>query len=139
MRFHSPKTLGAPDAIYEDDLQAGTDVTLLYEPGTVATRLGVKRRVLVSILRGTLDKQLIGKTVGFATTARQFRLEGGQALLLSGAPHIVVSSGAGTHRDDLHAARRNTLLWQRRALLVRIEGNLPAARLITIARSITTG
>jgi hypothetical protein len=32
-----------------------------------------------------------------------------------------------------------TLLWQRRALLIRIEGDLPAARLLAIARSITTG
>ena len=107
MRFHSPKALGAPDAIFEDDLQAGVDVTLLYEPGTVAARLGVRRRVLVSILRGTLDKQLIGKTIGAATTARQFRLDGGQALLLTGAPHIVVIFRQREHdRDDVHAARR---------------------------------
>jgi len=73
VRFHSPKALGAPDAIFEDTLQAGVDVTLLYEPGTVATRLGVRRRVLVSILRGTLDKQLIGKA------ARQFKKANGKA------------------------------------------------------------
>lgn len=140
VRFHYPKALGAPDAIYEDDLQAGTDVTLLYEPGTVAERLGVKRRVLVSILRGTLDKQLIGKTMGVATAARQFRLEGGQALLLSGAPHIVVIFRSGnTIETTSTRLAGTTLLWQRRALLVRIEGKLPPARLIAIARSITTG
>jgi hypothetical protein len=140
VRFHSPKALGAPDAIFEDQLQAGVDITELYEPGTVAGRLGVRRRVLVSILRGTLDQQLLGKTIGFATKAKQFRLDGGQALLLSGKPHIVVIFRRG-NRIDTTSTRMagNTLLWQRRALLVRIEGNLPEARLVAIARSITTG
>ena len=140
VRFHSPRALRAPDAIFEDDLQSGVDVTLLYEPGTVAARLGVRRRVLVSILRGTLDKQLIGKTIGTATTARQFRLDGGQALLLTGQPHIVVIFRRGnTIETTSTRLAGNTLLWQRRALLVRIEGNLPEARLIAIARSFWTG
>ncbi|MDP9257340.1 MAG: hypothetical protein M3Q31_12380 [Actinomycetota bacterium] len=140
VRFHSPRALGAPDAIFEDDLQAGVDVTLLYEPGTVAARLGVHRRVLVSILRGTLDKQLIGKTIGTATTARQFRLDGGQALLLTGQPHIVVIFRHGSTIETTSTRLAgNTLLWQRRALLVRIEGNLREARLIAIARSFWTG
>jgi hypothetical protein len=140
VRFHSPKALGPPDAIFEDQLQAGVDITELYEPGTVAGRLGVRRRVLVSILRGTLDQQLLGKTIGFATKAKQFRLDGGQALLLTGKPHILVIFRRG-NRIDTTSTRMagNTLLWQRRALLVRIEGNLPEARLIAIARSITTG
>ena len=140
VRFHSPKALGAPDAIFQDTLQAGVDVTLLYEPGTVAARLGVRRRVLVSMLRGTLDKQLIGKTIGTATSARQFRLDGGQALLLTGQPHIVVIfRHGGTIETTSTRLAGNTLLWQRRALLVRVEGNLPEAQLIAIARSITTG
>jgi hypothetical protein len=140
VRFHSPKALGAPDAIFEDDLQAGVDVTLLYEPGTVAGRLGVSKRVLVSILRGTLDKQLIGKTIGAATTARQFRLDGGQALLLTGARHLFIIFRQGSTIESTSTRLAGTtLLWQRRALLVRIEGDLPASRLIAIARSITTG
>jgi hypothetical protein len=140
VRFHSPKALGVPDAIFQDQLQAGVDVTELYEPGTVAGRIGLRRRVLVSLLRGTLDNQLLGKTMGFATKARQFRLDGGQAILLTGKPHIVVifRHGRTIETTDTRMAG-NTLLWQRRALLVRIEGNLPEARLIAIARSITTG
>jgi hypothetical protein len=140
VRFHSPKALGAPDAIFQEQLQAGVDVTLLYEPRTVAGRLGVRRRVLVSILRGTLDKQLLGKTIGFATKSRQFSLDGGQAILLTGKPHILVIFRRGNtiETTDTRMAG-NTLLWQRRALLVRVEGNLPEARLIAIARSITTG
>jgi hypothetical protein len=140
VRFHSPKALGAPDAIFEDDLQAGVDVTLLYEPGTVAGRLGVKRRVLVSILRGTLDEQLLGKTIGFATSVKRFRIAGGKALLLTGARHMLVIFRRGNTVDSTSTRLAGTtLLWQRRALIVRIEGNLPANRLIAIARSLTTG
>jgi hypothetical protein len=140
VRFHSPKALGAPDAIFEDQLRAGVDVTLLYEPGTVAGRLGVRKRVLVSILRGTLDEQFLQKTIGVATTARKFELDGGRALLLTGARHIVVIFRRGNAVDSTSTRLAGTtLLWQRRALLVRIEGDLPAARLIAIARSITTG
>jgi hypothetical protein len=140
VRFHSPKALGAPDAIFEDELQAGVDVTLLYEPGTVAGRLGVHRRVLVSILRGTLDNQLLGKTIAIATKSRQFRLDGGEAILLTGPPHIFVLFRRGSAVDSAPTRMAgNTLLWQHRALIVRIEGNLPQAQLIAIARSITTG
>ena len=115
VRFHSPKALGAPDAIFEDTLLAGVDVTLLYEPGTVAARLGVRRRVLVSILRGTLDKQLIGKTIGFATTVKRFRIDGGPALLLTGAPaHGGALPAAGTRSTRrLTRLAGTTLLWQR--------------------------
>jgi hypothetical protein len=140
VRFHSPKVLGAPDAIFEDQLQAGVDVTLLYEPGTVAGRIGVRKRVLVSMLRGTLDQQFLQKTIGVATTARKFELDGGQALLLTGAPHIVVIFRRGSRVDSTSTRLAGrTLLWQRRALLIRVEGDVPAARLIATARSITTG
>jgi hypothetical protein len=139
-RFHPPEALGAPDAIFEDRLQHGVDVTLLYEPGTVARRLGTRKRVLVSLLRGSLDAQLLQKTIGVATTSRRFRLEGGPALLLTGARHLVVifRQGADVESTSTRLAG-TTLVWQRRALLVRIEGDLPDAQLIAIARSITTG
>jgi hypothetical protein len=140
VRFHSPKALGAPDAIFEDPLRQGVDVTLLYEPGTVARRIGIRRRVLVSLLRGSLDSQLLQKTIGQATTSRRFRLEGGPALLLTGAPHlIVIFRQGGSVETTVTRLAGSTLVWQRRALLVRIEGDLPPARLIAIARSITTG
>jgi hypothetical protein len=140
VRFHSPKALGAPDAIFEEQLQAGVDVTLLYEPATIEGRIGVRKRVLVSILRGTLDEQLLQKTIGTATTARRFRLDGGPALMLTGAPHTLVVFRRGTRIDSTSTRLAGrTLLWQRRALIVRIEGDLPAARLTAIARSIAIG
>ena len=57
-----PTVLGAPDGIFEEQLESGVDITFLYEPSTIAERIGVRRRVLVSVVRGTIEKTIIGKT-----------------------------------------------------------------------------
>ncbi len=139
LRVDPPSVLGAPDAVFEALLESGVDVTFLYEPPTVGERLGVRERVLVSIVRGTFEKRFIGKTAGQATNVEQFAIDGGRALLLTGEPHIVIffRRGAGVDRVMTRLAG-TTLLWQRRAMLVRIEGTLPRARLIAIARSLRT-
>lgn len=142
LRVHAPSVLGAPDGIFEERLKAGFDVTFLYEPRTVAARIGVRKRVLVSIVRGKLDKRLLGKTIGAGgTTATFLEIDGGQALLLKGADHLLVlilDQGGGIEETYTRFAG-TTLLWQRRAMLIRVEGNLPRARLVAIARSIATG
>ena len=86
----APGALGAPDGIFEERLRSGVDVTFLYEPGTVAARIGVRKRVLVSVVRGTIDKTVLGKTIASATKATPFEIDGGPALLLTGHPHLLV-------------------------------------------------
>ncbi len=56
VRIRPPSALGTPDGIFEDPLQGGVDVTFLYQPRTVAARLGPQQRVLVSAVRGTLER-----------------------------------------------------------------------------------
>ena len=104
------------------------DVTFLYQPGTVAARLGVRRRVLVSVLRGTLDKQLLGKTIGAATTAQAVphRRRPGAPAHRRTAPVDHLPAGSTIEPTSTRLAG-TTLLWQRRALLVRVEGDLPRA------------
>jgi hypothetical protein len=140
LRLNPPTALGAPDAVYERLLESGVDITLLYEPRTVGARIGARERVLVSVVRGTLAKQFIGKTVGQATDVEQFAIDDGEALLLTGKPHLVIffrrRDGIGSVETRLAGT---TLLWQRKAMLIRIEGSLPKARLVEIARSLTTG
>ena len=65
-----PTVLGAPDGIFEERLESGVDITFLYEPRTMAERIGVRRRVLVSVVRGTIDKTIIGKTIALARPRR---------------------------------------------------------------------
>ena len=139
-RVGPPAALGAPDGIFEDPLQGGVDVTFLYRPSTVAARLGPRQRVLVSAIRGTLDEKVLGKTLAQATRAKRLRIDGGPALLITGPPHIVVVFRRG---NVLYATYTRlagtTLLWQRGNLLVRVEGDLPENRLVTIARSLPLG
>jgi hypothetical protein len=140
LAVHPPSALGAPDGIFEERLQSGVDVTFSYDAATIAHRIGVRKRVLVSIVRGTIEKTVLGKTIASATTAIPFQIDGGAALLLTGHPHLLVVFRARGGFDQTYTRfAGTTLLWQRRALLIRIEANLPRTRLVAIARSISTG
>lgn len=140
VRIRPPSALGTPDGIFEDPLQGGVDVTFLYQPRTVAARLGPQQRVLVSAVRGTLDSQVLGKTLAQATRVQRLRIDGGPALLVTGAPHIVVLFRRGNALDATYTRLAGTtLLWQRGDLLVRVEGDLPGPRLVAIARSLPIG
>ena len=133
-----PTVLGRPDGIFEEHLESGVDVTFLYEPRTTDERIGVRRRVLVSVVRGTIDKTIIGKTVDATTKKTPLVIDGEFALLLSGAPHMMVlfRSPDGGYDQTYARLAGTTLLWQREAVLVRVEGELSRARLIQIARSV---
>ncbi len=114
------------------------DVTFLYEPRTTDERIGVRRRVLVSVVRGTIDKTIIGKTVDATTKKTPLEIDGESALLLTGAPHMLVlfRSPDGGYDQTYTRLAGTTLLWQREDVLVRVEGELSRARLIAIARSV---
>jgi hypothetical protein len=134
-----PSALGAPDGIFRQDLRPGTDVSLLYEPATVAARQGVRERVLVSLLRGRLQDPLLQKTLSLATHVTRLRIDGGRALLITGPPHLfLVFAHEGTVEQAPIRLAGSTLLWQRGPLILRVEGNLPGPRLVAIARSIST-
>jgi len=137
----APAVLGAPDGIFEERLRSGVDVTFLYEPRTVAKRIGAHKRVIVSVLRGKTQKTILGKTIASATKTIPLEIDGSPALLLTGRPHLLVLFRAPDGGLDQTYTRLvgTTLLWQRGPLLVRIEGSLPRARLVGIARSLPLG
>jgi hypothetical protein len=136
-----PGDLGRPDGIFEDHLQSGVDVTFLYEPGTVEKRYGVRHRVIVSVLRGTIDKTILGKTVAMATKAIPLNIDGDPAVILTGHPHLLVLFRAPGGGFDQTYTRLvgTTLVWQRGDLVVRVEGSLSRSQLVGIARSIPLG
>jgi hypothetical protein len=135
-----PSLLGRPDGIFEDPLQSGVDVTFVYLPGTTAARIGVRKRVLVSVVRGAIDKRFLGKMTGQATSVRPYLLDGESALLITGAPHLLILIRRGDGMNQTYTRQAGaTLLWQRGPLLVRVEGDLPRARLEAVARSLSTG
>jgi len=136
----APGVLGVPDGIFEQPLSTGVDVTWSYDASTIADRLGPRRRVLVSFVRGTIFKTILGNTVPSATKTIRFEIDGQPALLLAGPPHLLLQLyGAGGLEQTHTRFAGTTLLWQRPELLIRIEANLPRSVLIRIARSIPTG
>ena len=110
-----PSALGAPDGIFEERLQSGVDVTFLYEPRTVAERIGVRRRVLVSSCAGRSSRRSSARRSPPRRRRVPLEIDGGPALLLTGHPHIVVlfrAPGGGVDQTYTRLAG-TTLLWQR--------------------------
>jgi hypothetical protein len=100
----------------------------------------VRRRVLVSVLRGTLAEQFLGKTIAQANAVEHLSIEGTPALIISGPPHLMMVFRSNGAIDQTYTRLAGTtLLWQRGPLLVRVEGSLSRARLVAIARSLAVG
>jgi hypothetical protein len=82
---------------------------------------------------------LFTKEVGPSTHVEQFRIGGGPAVWITGAPHFFGYIGGENGRNvrpiNLYLAG-NTLLWQRGDLTLRVEGELTRAQALQIARSL---
>jgi hypothetical protein len=75
-----------------------------------------------------------------ANRVTRLKIGDDDALLISGGPlHLVFFERSGAFDQTHGRLAGTTLLWQRRAVLVRIEGELSGARLLAIARSLSTG
>ena len=141
LALRAPSALGAADGIFEERLDSGVDVTFLYEPRTVERRLGVRKRVIVSILRGKIEKTILGKTIPPSTKTIPLEIEGSAALLLTGYPHLLVmfrAPGGGSTRPTPGLSARPSCgsgahCWYAS------RAACPRARLVAIARSIGFG
>ncbi len=119
------RALGTPDGIFEEQLQSGVDITFLYEPRTVAERIGVRKRVLVSVAaRRRSRRRSSARRSHPRPRPRASRSTAAPALLLTGHPHLlVIFRRTGDGFDQTYTRLvGTTLLWQRGALLIRIEG-----------------
>jgi len=118
----APAALGAPREAYID----GDAVTLVYR-----ARSG--HPILLSQVPGR-----VGRHVEKYVTARtrRVRIDGRPGLLLRGR-HVVLFErpGAGTILSEPRLAK-NTLLWERGGLLLRVEAEQPAGELLRIAHSV---
>jgi hypothetical protein len=122
----TPAALGAPREVYVDE---GV-VTFVYR-----ARSG--RPILFTQVPGSAGPY-VQKFVTADT--RRVRIAGVPGLLLRGR-HVVVFAPPGGGEPRVEEARlaKNTLLWERGGLLLRVEGEQPADELIRIARSVRAG
>jgi hypothetical protein len=118
----APATLGPPREVYVDK---GV-VTFLYRARSGAP-------ILFTQVPGSAGRY-VQKFVTADT--RRVRVGGVAGLLLHG-PHVVFfdARGGGTQVQEARLAR-NTLMWERGGLLLRLEGGQPLGELLRIGRSV---
>ena len=119
-----PAALGAPREVYVDD----GAVTFVYR-----ARSG--RPILFTQVRGSA-RPYVQKFVTADT--RRVRIDGVAGLLLQGEHAVFFDDrgrGGATRVQEPRLAK-NTLLWERDGLLLRLEADQPAGELVRIARSV---
>jgi hypothetical protein len=93
-------------------------------------------RALVIEFRGTTTP-FIRKFIGPRTTVKMVRVNGGQGVYLSGAPHeVVFQTQTGQIQTDRVRLAGNVLLWHQGPVTVRIEGVRTLGQALEIARSL---
>jgi hypothetical protein len=101
--------------------------------GRISVLIG---RVLIIEFRGTTTP-FIFKIVGPGTKITSVRVNGGQGVYLSGAPHeVLFRAQTGQFETDRIRLAGNVLLWQQGPLTIRIEGAPTLRRATAIARSL---
>ena len=102
-------------------------------PRTSETGVGA----LLTQLRGDIVPEMLSKAVADQTQIRFQGVAGQPGWLLTGAPHAIYYDPPGVG-DFVEATLRlagDTLLWQRGALLLRLEADAGRAEMLRIAES----
>ena len=101
-------------------------VTLVYRGGDVT----------LTELLGRTEPDLVRKLTPRSTPVRRVRVRGEPGLYIDG-PHVVLFRDAsGQIVEDRARRAGRVLLWQRGALLLRLEADVDVARALEIARSV---
>ena len=123
-----PSALGPPDAVHLDPAAGRVRVALVYRP-----RAG-RPRLLVQTFRASATP-FIEKSAGAATRVRRLQIDGAPAAFLEGAHGFAFSDRRRVGFETQRLAG-NTLLLERDGLLTRIEGDIPLAGAVAVARSL---
>ena len=115
-----------PDSVWLDNALPGYPVSLVY--GRVT-----RPRLLLTQFAGGL---LIEKSLGPRTTAEVVLVNGRRGIWIEGRPHRVLYESGGDVVEDSPRLAGNTLLWERGALTLRLEGELAREEAIGIAEAI---
>ena len=120
---------GPPDGVYVGHF--GVDeVTLLYGRPT-------RVRLLLTEVDGRLSIPFARKLVQGTTHVKELSIGGRPALWIEGAPHefLFIAPNGQVMSAPLRLDK-NTLLWQRAGLLLRLEGDLTLEQALRFARSV---
>lgn len=134
-----PAALGQPDAVYLGDVALRGQVALVYAPrdDLPASNLLGGAGLLVTQNRGEPDDGLARKLVqtGLARV-EPVDVNGATGVWISGEPHVFwYLAPDGFAIEDSRRLVGDTLAWERDGVLYRIEGAIPLAQALEIARS----
>ena len=133
-----PARLGTPDTAQVEGRRPNAAVTLGWRPrrGLPEARRSGLGLVINEVL-GSVEAPFARKLVGPATKVSTFLIEGRRAVGLVGAPHqVAFKDPSGEFTVQRTRLAVNTLLVSHGSVLVRIEADVPLARLIAIDRSL---
>lgn len=134
-----PEALGPPDAAYTSSEPYGMRLTLVYGPEDGIPRspyTGVG--ILVSEFVGEPDDGFVGKLAASGTTVERVDVGSFSGLWLEDGPHaVLIRGGPGVVFEDDGRLAGNTLLVERKDVLVRIEGEIGREQAIRIAESLS--
>jgi hypothetical protein len=131
VRFHVvvPEDPGPPDAVWLDRAAPGGQVAFVWDLG--------RRRPLLLTQIAALPEPVVGKAAGPGTRIEELTVAGEPGFWLSGAPHEFgfLSPDGVFHVGRLRLAG-DTLIWNRKGVLLRLEGAPSKERALQIARSV---
>jgi hypothetical protein len=121
--------LGPPDAVYVGHFNVD-EVTLLYgSPRAI--------RLLLTEVDGRLSIPFAQKFIQGTKNVKELTIGGRPALWIEGAPHeFVFVAPNGQPMSAPLRLDKNTLLWQRKDVLLRLEGDLTLAQALRVAASL---
>ena len=134
----SDDTLGSPDEVYVGTPPPSGQVTLVYRardgvPAATDDGLGI----LLSQFRGDVDPILFGKILGPGTQLERVTVDGALGYWIEGSPHLFLYRDQDGHiREESIRLARNTLLWQRGELTLRLESALSRDEALRIAATV---
>ena len=129
-------TFARPDEVYLRKGPAGEQVYFAYHPRSGLPAGPTGYGALVGQFVASLDASLIGKGVGPGTKVESVAVGGEPGIWIEGESHFFFYRDArgDIHQESLRLAG-NTLLWQHRGQLVRLEAQVSRARALEIASS----
>lgn len=125
----TPEALGEPDEVYFSDFPPGGMVSFVYGSSE-------EPRALLTQFRATFDDTFL-KKLEATTNVEHVGVNDQPGVFLSGPPHVFAYLDSnGQYREETMRLVGNVLLWERRPLTLRLEGDMTRDEALEIARSV---
>jgi len=135
LRTSGDPVFGTPDDVYARR-QGNAQVSFVYAPRPGLPPGPTGHGALVTQLRGSLDRSLIGKGVGPGARVESVLVGDAPGIWIEGEAHFFFyRDSAGNILQETLRLAGNTLLWQRDGVLLRLEAQVDRQRALEIASS----